>query len=393
MTTKAGTVTLVIGSAIVERGTPTEVQPVHFRDPVYLDDSIATEEESFVRVLLGRKALVTVSEMSVLTITEDLHQASINLDSGFIGLSVARKRMDNGEFIEIRTPHAVAAVRGTKVIAEVPKPDITRITVVEGHVDVYSRSRPDRILSVRTNQSVEARLKAPSRIKNLAPKALEQKKQKLIPPKEPVENSLALDRIVKKQIGEASQIARILTSEEMHENLGASQGKVLEADISDSEGSEGTSMGDSSDSGKTGGAPAESTSTASLSNTSQATAPTKGSAESSKGKTSQSKSTVSNSKGSSSNTKTQKASNNKSNGGSKSKGTAAKSKGGSKPKVKKASNKSKGGSKPKVKKASKPKMKKASKPKMKKASKPRIKKVSKPKSFAKKSKKRRKRKK
>ncbi len=228
-TTKAGTVTLVIGNATVERGTPAEVKPVHFRDPVYVQDSITTGEESFVRVLMGRKALVTVSEMSVLTITEDLHQATINLNSGFIGLSVARKRMDDGEYIEIRTPHAVAAVRGTKVIAEVPTPNITRVTVIEGHVDVYSHSRPNQIISVSTRQSVETTLTAPSRIQTLSPNVLEKKKQQLNPPTEPAKNSSVLDRIVKKQIGEASQIAQNLTSGDMGDTSGGNQTKVADA--------------------------------------------------------------------------------------------------------------------------------------------------------------------
>lgn len=208
VTTKAGTITLVIGKATVERGTPAEVTPVNFRDPVYLKDSITTGEESFVRVLMGRKALVTVSEMSVLTITEDLHQATINLDSGFIGLSVARKRMDNGEYIEIRTPHAVAAVRGTKVIAEVPRPDITRITVVEGHVDVYSHSAPSQVVSVSTRQSISASRMAPSRIETLTRKVIEEKKQRLTPPKPPAADSSTSDIMVEKQIGDATKIAK-----------------------------------------------------------------------------------------------------------------------------------------------------------------------------------------
>lgn len=213
VTTKAGTITLVIGKASVERGTPAEVQPVHFRDPVYLKDSITTEEESFVRVLMGRKALVTVSEMSVLTITEDLHQATINLDSGFIGLSVARKRMDDGEYIEIRTPHAVAAVRGTKVMAEVPTPDITRLTVVEGHVDVYALSAPTQVISVSTLQSVQTTLTAPSQLKTLTPQALQKEQQRLNPPQGPNSDSTPSDTVVEKQFGNATKIAKNLTQE------------------------------------------------------------------------------------------------------------------------------------------------------------------------------------
>ena len=248
---KAGTVTLVIGKATVERGTPTEVQPVHFRDPVYLKDSIATEEESYVRVLLGRKALVTVSEMSVLTITEDLHQATINLDSGFIGLSVARKRMDNGEFIEIRTPHAVAAVRGTKVMAEVPTPDITRLTVVEGHVDVYSLSAPNQVISVSTRQSVSATRIAPGRLENLSPKILKEKQQKLMPPKNPAANSTVSDVMVKKHRKDATQIAKKFTQPKIPNQPLAAVEMSGDPDL-EPQSNSGDS-GSSSGSGSTGG--------------------------------------------------------------------------------------------------------------------------------------------
>ncbi len=214
VTTKVGTITLVIGKASVERGAPAEVQPIRFRDPVYLKDSITTEEESFVRVLMGRKALVTVSEMSVLTITEDLHQATINLDSGFIGLSVARKRMDDGEYIEIRTPHMVAAVRGTKVLAEVPTPDITRLTVVEGHVDVYALSAPTQVISVSTLQSVQTTLTAPSQVQTLTPQALKEKQQRLTPPQRPKSDSTPSDTVVEKQLGDASKIGNDLAKEQ-----------------------------------------------------------------------------------------------------------------------------------------------------------------------------------
>jgi hypothetical protein len=61
-------------------------------DEVFLQDQIRTAEKSIVRVLLGGKALVTVRELSVLTITEIPGRSTIELTSGKIAVAVARQR-------------------------------------------------------------------------------------------------------------------------------------------------------------------------------------------------------------------------------------------------------------------------------------------------------------
>ena len=100
----AGKVTQVAGHASLQRIGLAAILPVRFRDDVFLQDKITTKEQSFVRVLLGGKALVTVRELSVLTITEEKDHAIIDMQSGIMSLSVARKRMKPGEYIEIRPP-------------------------------------------------------------------------------------------------------------------------------------------------------------------------------------------------------------------------------------------------------------------------------------------------
>ncbi len=115
----AGVITTLHGSATVARTAVPQEVPLKFKDDVFYRDRIATKESSIVRVLLGGKALVTVRELSVLTITEEPGRATVDLESGKIALAAARKLMRPGEVIEIRTPNAVAAVRGTVVIVEV----------------------------------------------------------------------------------------------------------------------------------------------------------------------------------------------------------------------------------------------------------------------------------
>ena len=84
-----------------------------------MNDRVVTGDRSLARLLLGGKAVVTVRERSALTITEVPGRSTIDLDSGKVAVAVAKDKMQPGEQIEVKTPNAVAAVRGTVFIAEV----------------------------------------------------------------------------------------------------------------------------------------------------------------------------------------------------------------------------------------------------------------------------------
>ena len=136
---RVGVVTTIEGSSTVARVALPEPRPLRYKDDLFLRDRITTGERSLVRVLLGGKATVTARERSVLTITEVPGLATIHLGSGRAAVAVVKGLMKPGEVIEIRTPNAVTAIRGTVVIAEVsPAPDGHRstITILKGLVDV-----------------------------------------------------------------------------------------------------------------------------------------------------------------------------------------------------------------------------------------------------------------
>ena len=142
----AGVVTGVSGQVTVSRTTATPL-PLRFKDEVFLKDRISTAERSLARLLLGQKALVTVRELSELEITEQAGRSTVDLGAGKIAIGVARQRMRSGEIVEIRTQNAVAAIRGTVVIAEnvpVPPgaPPQSRIHVLSGYVDITPRDNP-----------------------------------------------------------------------------------------------------------------------------------------------------------------------------------------------------------------------------------------------------------
>ena len=118
---KAGVVTVLEGNVSARRVALPGPLPLKLKDEVFLQDTVATGDQSLARMFLGGKAVVTVRERSILTITEVPGKSTIDLESGKFALAVAREKMRPGEEIQIRTPNAVAGVRGTVVITEVTR--------------------------------------------------------------------------------------------------------------------------------------------------------------------------------------------------------------------------------------------------------------------------------
>jgi len=146
-----GVVTTLAGMVTVARATLPAPLPLRFKDDVFIRDHIVTAEKSVVRVLLGGKALVTVRELSSLTINEEPGRSTVDLTSGKIAMAVVRQRMRPGEVIEIRTPNAIAAIRGTVLVVElIPAPGgsagqpnyTTKVHVLHGLVEVSDPKNP-----------------------------------------------------------------------------------------------------------------------------------------------------------------------------------------------------------------------------------------------------------
>src|SRR5213593_4523346 len=119
--TKAGVVTTLQGTATVTRAALTQPLPLKFRDDVFVQDRVVTGDDSVARILLGGKAIVTVRERSSLTIAESPGVSTVNIGDGRAAIAVLKERMKPGETIEIRTPNAIAGIRGTIVVVEVDR--------------------------------------------------------------------------------------------------------------------------------------------------------------------------------------------------------------------------------------------------------------------------------
>src|SRR5919108_1508527 len=131
---KVGVVTTVVGPVTVARASlPPE--PLKFKDDVFVRDRVTTGDDGFTRILLGGKVIVTARERSTLTITETPEVSTIHLTSGRIAVAVEKSRMKPGERVDVRTPNAVAGVRGTVLIVEAA-PNVSTVTVLRGLVHV-----------------------------------------------------------------------------------------------------------------------------------------------------------------------------------------------------------------------------------------------------------------
>jgi len=131
---KVGVVTTVIGPVTVARATlPPE--PLKFRDDVFLRDRVTTGDAAITRILLGGKVVITAREHTTLTITETPGLSTIHLTGGRIAVAVEKTRMKPGERVDIRTPNAVAGVRGTVLIVEAEQ-NVSTVTVLRGLVHV-----------------------------------------------------------------------------------------------------------------------------------------------------------------------------------------------------------------------------------------------------------------
>jgi len=136
--TKAGVVTTLEGNVTAVRAVAPQPVPLKFKDDVFLQDRVVTGEQAFARLLLGGKAVISIRERSAVTITEVPGRSTVEIESGKIALSVARERMLPGEVINIKTPNAIAGVRGTVVVAQVTYRQgqpFTNLWVLRGIID------------------------------------------------------------------------------------------------------------------------------------------------------------------------------------------------------------------------------------------------------------------
>ena len=133
---RAGVVTTLEGNVTVSRAALPQPAPLRFKDDIFVRDRISTSKDSIARILLGGRAVVTVREHSTVTITEAPGVATVDVAVGRVAVAVAREKMRPGDVVHVKTPNAVAGIRGTVIVAEVFDADHSVVTVLKGTIDV-----------------------------------------------------------------------------------------------------------------------------------------------------------------------------------------------------------------------------------------------------------------
>jgi len=125
---------------------------------IKVGDFLKTGEESEAIISFGKKAVITVAGNSMLRITttifekEDIKKIKIQMPKGKIWSAVEKLPVPESKF-EIETPNALAGVRGTVFMVGVkPEEDSTRISVIEGEVNVSS-TRTEGYVVLKANMS------------------------------------------------------------------------------------------------------------------------------------------------------------------------------------------------------------------------------------------------
>ena len=156
---KVGVVTVLRGQALVARPMIQQPLSLKFKDDVFVRDRVETRADSLVRVLLGGRALVTVRELSSFTASEGPNQVVIDLLTGKAAVGVAPSLLRPGETIEVRTPNAVAGIRGSLLVVTVVQVGSDFRTTFEAPqaskpITVSSLGTPSVSIDLNANQSV-----------------------------------------------------------------------------------------------------------------------------------------------------------------------------------------------------------------------------------------------
>ncbi|MFQ6615728.1 MAG: FecR domain-containing protein, partial [Fidelibacterota bacterium] len=134
-----GKITLPLGMVQVRPAEAQEWQKARVKHPVFVKDGVQTKAKSRAEITLtgggkvriGENAELILTEASVAPLKKDF---SANLKKGQIWVS-AKAAFGEKKNVAIRTPTAVAAIRGTKYRA-VAGEEESSILVYEGEVDV-----------------------------------------------------------------------------------------------------------------------------------------------------------------------------------------------------------------------------------------------------------------
>jgi hypothetical protein len=140
-----GRVTALEGKVTVLRQGKFAPEPLTLQKPVFQEDIIETDRASKVRITLSDAMVISLGEQSRLELQQFSHDVRQQTRAGRLAIAwgvfrAILKDMTSPSGVEVITPTAVAAIRGTDLMGEVTA-DSAAIVVLEGTVAV-SNVRP-----------------------------------------------------------------------------------------------------------------------------------------------------------------------------------------------------------------------------------------------------------
>jgi len=150
---RIGTVLTLEGTAEVRAAAASDWERLRFRDAIFLNDTVRTAADSKLKVLLRDDSILTLAERSEMQFTEFLltNQQQRSVVSLVLGkVRVLKTRLLGGaNETEVRTPNAVAGVRGSEeLVAYDPPARQTTVLCVSGECYMRDPLDPARVLIV-----------------------------------------------------------------------------------------------------------------------------------------------------------------------------------------------------------------------------------------------------
>lgn len=169
---EVGKITAIQGKVdIMREGKPPGVE-AKLNQPVYLKDIIRTKTDSKAEVTFKDGTVIKIAQRSRVDISEyftegESLKARIDLQRGRVGAYVSKESVDKissspkANRFEVRTPIAVAGVRGTNFIVSHSVNPTTTILVISGKVYAYNLNFPEQIIELTDGEMTIIREKNP----------------------------------------------------------------------------------------------------------------------------------------------------------------------------------------------------------------------------------------
>jgi hypothetical protein len=157
---QVGEVIMLVGQADVTRE-PGTTKALATGDPIYVQDKLRTAQQSELVIRMVDRSRLSLGENTVLEVsqyrTEGEPEALITVTRGRLGAIVSDFFSSRSESFKVRTPPAVAGIRGTELVVIV-RPENTQMTVLQGEGVVYSTDPaiPTKVI-LRARQSTTIR--------------------------------------------------------------------------------------------------------------------------------------------------------------------------------------------------------------------------------------------